>query len=47
MNIIANSYFSGAGLLDIGLQNAGIHIGQAYEIDKDACATYRKNHNPQ
>ena len=47
MNIIANSYFSGAGLLDIGLQNAGIHIGQAYEIDKDACATYRKNHNHQ
>ena len=38
-----NSYFSGAGLMDVGLQNAGLEIGQAFELDKAACATYRAN----
>lgn len=41
--ITANSYFSGAGLMDIGLMNAGIHINQAFELDADACKTYRAN----
>lgn len=41
--ITANTYFSGAGLMDIGLLNAGIHIGQSFEIDKDAVKTYRHN----
>lgn len=29
--------------MDIGLLNAGIQINQAFELDKDACATYRAN----
>lgn len=41
--ITVNSYFSGAGLMDIGLLNADIHINQSFEMDKDACATYRAN----
>lgn len=38
-----NSYFCGAGLMDIGLLKSGIEINQAFELDKDACKTYRKN----
>lgn len=41
--ITVNSYFCGAGLMDIGLQQAGITIGQAFELDSDACKTYRHN----
>ncbi|MEZ2746343.1 DNA cytosine methyltransferase [Halopseudomonas bauzanensis] len=38
-----NSYFCGAGLMDIGLLAAGIKINQAFELDGDACETYRHN----
>lgn len=38
-----NSYFSGAGLMDLGLVQAGLTINQAFEIDKDAVKTYRAN----
>lgn len=38
-----NSYFCGAGLMDIGLLEAGITINQAFELDPDACKTYRHN----
>jgi DNA (cytosine-5)-methyltransferase 1 len=38
-----NSYFCGAGLMDIGLLRSGVEINQAFELDKDACKTYRKN----
>ncbi|MFJ5378153.1 DNA cytosine methyltransferase [Pectobacterium sp. CHL-2024] len=41
--ITVNSYFSGAGLMDIGLMEAGIVINQAFELDSDACKTYRHN----
>lgn len=41
--ITVNSYFCGAGLMDIGLMNAGVEIRQAFELDKDACKTYRAN----
>ncbi|CAM3843767.1 DNA cytosine methyltransferase [Parendozoicomonas haliclonae] len=41
--ITVNSYFCGAGLMDAGLTRAGIKIGQAFELDKDACTTYRAN----
>jgi DNA (cytosine-5)-methyltransferase 1 len=41
--ITINSYFSGAGLFDVGLLDAGLHINQAFEIDADACKTYREN----
>lgn len=32
-------------MLDLGLQQAGITIGQAFELDSDACKTYRANHD--
>ncbi|WP_341707753.1 DNA cytosine methyltransferase [Halopseudomonas sp.] len=40
---VINSYFCGGGLMDIGLMNAGITIGQAFELDGEACRTYRHN----
>ncbi|WP_299011331.1 DNA cytosine methyltransferase [uncultured Shewanella sp.] len=41
--ITVNSYFSGAGLMDMGLMQAGIEVSQAFELDSDACKTYRLN----
>ncbi|EJV1664336.1 TPA: DNA cytosine methyltransferase [Proteus mirabilis] len=41
--VLMNSYFCGAGLMDIGLKNAGIQIAQSFELDKDAVKTYRHN----
>ena len=41
--IEVNSYFSGAGLMDIGLMQAGLNINQAFELDASACKTYRHN----
>jgi len=38
-----NSYFSGAGLFDIGLQNSGVNIQESYEIDPAACQVQRDN----
>lgn len=43
MNFTVNSYFCGAGLMDAGLIKSGITINQAFELDKDACKTYRVN----
>ncbi len=43
MEILINSYFAGAGLMDIGLQDAGLTIQQAFELDEAACKTYRHN----
>ncbi len=43
MQVNVNSYFSGAGLLDIGLLEAGINIAQAFEFDSAACKTYSHN----
>lgn len=43
--MVANSYFSGAGLLDIGLLQAGIEINKSYEIDKSCCEVQRNNFN--
>ena len=45
MQITANSYFSGAGLFDIGFLQAGIQINQSFEIDSLCCETQRKNFN--
>jgi DNA (cytosine-5)-methyltransferase 1 len=41
--INVNSYFSGAGLLDIGLIESGLNIVNAYELDSAACKTYIAN----
>lgn len=41
--IITNSYFSGAGLMDIGLERGGLTIQQSFEIDSKCCATARRN----
>ena len=42
---VVNSYFSGIGMLDLGLEQAGVTIGQSFELDADACKTYRANHD--
>lgn len=38
-----NSFFSGAGLFEKGLQQAGLEIQQSFEIDKACCNTMKKN----
>lgn len=38
-----NSYFSGAGLLDIGLLLEGLEINNSYELDATACDTQKLN----
>lgn len=39
----AKSYFSGAGLMDLGLCEAGIKVVKSLEIDPTACQTLSKN----
>ena len=41
--ILANTYFSGAGLMDLGLEQGGIAVQQSFELDKVCCETLRKN----
>ena len=41
--ILINSYFSGAGLMDIGLQLGGLTLQQSFEIDALCCDTMRRN----
>jgi DNA (cytosine-5)-methyltransferase 1 len=43
MQIAVNSYFSGAGLMDIGLLEAGLTINQSFELDPIACKVQRAN----
>lgn len=40
----AISLFSGAGGMDVGFENAGVHVALANELVKDAADTYRANH---
>ena len=40
--ISVNSYFSGAGLFDIGLMQAGLQIQQGFEIDPTCCQMQRQ-----
>ena len=42
-SILVNSYFSGAGLLDIGLALGGLTLQQSFEIDALCCDTMRHN----
>lgn len=44
-NPTCNSYFSGAGLLNIGFENAGVNIINSYEIDSKCCETLALNFN--
>jgi len=41
--ILTNTYFSGAGLMDIGLKEGGLTLQQSFEIDRLCCDTMRRN----
>ncbi len=41
--ILTNTYFSGAGLMDIGLQSGGLTLQQSFEIEPLCCDTMRRN----
>jgi DNA (cytosine-5)-methyltransferase 1 len=41
--ILVNSYFSGCGMMDIGLERAGLTLQQSFEIDPDAVNIARFN----
>jgi DNA (cytosine-5)-methyltransferase 1 len=41
--ILTNSYFSGAGLMDIGLEAGGLTLQQSFEINELCCETMRRN----
>jgi DNA (cytosine-5)-methyltransferase 1 len=41
--ILTNTYFSGAGLMDIGLKASGLTLQQSFEIDTVCCNTMRQN----
>jgi DNA (cytosine-5)-methyltransferase 1 len=41
--ILANTYFSGAGLMDIGLQAGELTLQQSFEIQLLCCDTLRRN----
>lgn len=43
MSILVNSYFSGTGLMEVGLQRAGLEIQQSYELDEVCCKNHRAN----
>ena len=41
--ILTNTYFSGAGLMDIGLKAGGLTLQQSFEIEPLCCDTMRRN----
>ena len=43
MQVLTNTYFSGAGLMDIGLEAGGLTLQQSFEIDGMCCDTMRYN----
>lgn len=43
-SVVIYSFFSGAGLLDLGLKKAGFTIGLVNEIDSDAISAYKLIH---
>lgn len=43
MTPVANSYFSGGGLFDIGLREAGVEVRQSLDIDGEATAVMKLN----
>ncbi|HSE22039.1 MAG TPA: DNA cytosine methyltransferase [Pyrinomonadaceae bacterium] len=42
-SILTNTYFSGAGLMDIGLKAGGLTLQQSFEIETVCCETMRRN----
>jgi DNA (cytosine-5)-methyltransferase 1 len=42
-SILTNTYFSGAGLMDIGLKAGGLTLQQSFEVDSLCCETMRQN----
>jgi DNA (cytosine-5)-methyltransferase 1 len=42
-DIRANFYFGGAGLMEIGMERAGVKVAGSYELDPVRCATQRLN----
>jgi len=43
--LLTNSYFSGAGLFEIGLQQGGLALQQSFELDEKCCNTHKHNFN--
>jgi DNA (cytosine-5)-methyltransferase 1 len=43
MSFRVNSRFSGCGLIEIGLQRAGVPVQQSFEVDRVCCETHRLN----
>jgi len=43
MSIRVNSHFAGCGLIEIGLQQAGVEVQQSFELDGPCCAVHRAN----
>lgn len=43
MNLTIDSYFSGAGLLDLGISLSGLDISKSYEIDATCCRVAQSN----
>src|SRR5213080_331877 len=41
--VLTNTYCSGAGLMDIGLQSGGLTLQQSFEIEALCCDTMRRN----
>jgi len=39
MSATCKSYFSGAGGMDLGLQEAGIYVVESFELDAKCCDT--------
>lgn len=40
---LANTYFSGCGLMDLGLARGGVEVQQSFEIEADCCEVARAN----
>jgi DNA (cytosine-5)-methyltransferase 1 len=43
--MIIKSYFSGAGLFDLGVSLAGLQINESFEIDDSCCSVMKENFN--
>lgn len=44
MTPTGNGFFSGGGLLELGVERGGCEVQQSFEVDPVCCATIRRNH---